>query len=309
MPIRLNTGGAGDSGSEANIAEQVLNPLRRPATDPVPDWIINPDLIGPTGVGPATPPPPAPVDPRARLDGESMTDWMTRLQIMDMDEERAENERLRPWTYKEMGLIEDPNSPGGIRELTEDERINGIPGSEVYTPMTQAERDAYDTEKMVAENAYKAATGTADIPTYVDEEIGKQRTANDILLSQRLGAKGAHVSTPGLTSRNTFDTNAAASKNAYSFGKTQEGMGLLSGYNSYLSNASAKNRGVYGSVENGGAGLIPMYQTAIQPYTFGQQLRDDQEQMNVNRNRSVYQGILGGVGSVAGMYLSRGGSK
>lgn len=217
-----------------------------------------------------------------------------RTQLKQMQEEQEWNELMRPQMLKNMGLIEDVDEDGKkiLRPRTEDEKLAG---------MNEEEKSAYQTDKLIAERQTKAARGELGIPSYVTDELARQRQQQGVALSQRLGAKGASLSTPGIQSKTNLMGMEAAAKNAYAYGQESTGMGLLGASQGYLGNLANKNLNVYGGFPNAGVGLVPMGQTAMQPYTYQQKLMMERQAMLANKNASIFKGIMEGVGSAAGI--------
>lgn len=221
---------------------------------------------------------------------------LQQLQIQQAKEEAEWNKLMRPILLKQMGLIQE----GGIlRPMTEEEKLAG---------MTEEEKSAYQTDQILAERQAKAAKGELGTPGYVENEISRQRGIQSNLLSQRLGAKGANVSTPGINAKADLMGNEAATRSAYAYGQEQQGMGLLSGYNNYLNNLRNQNISTYGNFANAGLNLIPQMQTANQPNTYGRQLGQEWDQMNEQRKTAAQTGLLSGIGTAASIYLTKGGS-
>lgn len=231
---------------------------------------------------------------------ESPEAALTRLQLEQIKEEQEWNQLLRPQMLRSLGLVEELDATTGkksLRAMTEDEKIAG---------MTAEEKSAYETEQLLADRSAKAARGELETPSYITDELSRQRNIQGNVLSQRLGAKGANLSTGGINTKVNQLGNEASVKSAYSYGDEATGMGLLSGYNQYLGNQSGRNLNVYGGFTNAGMGIIPMAQTAAQPYAFGRQLQTEQGLMEQQRKNALAGGLMSGVGTVASMYLTKG---
>lgn len=250
-----------------------------------PDWI-------PTDKN--TPPQPAPAPP------PTPAEQLQALQLEQMREEAEYNAMMRPILLRQMGLTEvvDPDTGAKtLRQMTEEEKIAG---------MTDEEKSAYEIEQLVAGRQAKAARGELGIPQYVTDELKRQQTQQETALSQRLGAKGARISTPGINSRIGLLGNQAAAKNAYAYGQEQQGLGILGQSQNYLGNIANRNLGVYGGFPNAGLGVLGQAQTAMQPYTFGRQLQNEMESLSQQRTNAFTGGVMSGLGTVASMYLTKG---
>ena len=224
---------------------------------------------------------------------------LQELELQQMQDEMELNEILRPQMLKNLGLMEEIGEDGTktVRLMTEDEKI---------AAMTPEEKSTYETEQLIAERQAKAARGELEVPSYVEDELARQREIQKNVSSQRLGAKGANLSTGGINTKVNQFGNELAVKNAYQSGQESTGMGLLGNYNQYLGNQAASAQNVYGGFSNAGINILPMAQTAMQPYTFAKQLQDEQGLLDQSRKNAVSGGILSGIGSAASMYLTRG---
>lgn len=222
---------------------------------------------------------------------------MRQLQLQQMQEEQQWNQMMRPYLLKSMGLIQEGST---LRPMTEEEKIAG---------MTEEEKGAYEVERLQAARQLKAARGELETPQMILDELARQREQQQTLASQRLGAKGAQLSTPGIRGRMNQFAQEAGVKSAYSYGQEGQGLGLLQQSGNYLGNLSARNQGVYGGFPTAGMGILNQSQTAIQPYVLGRQLQNEFDRMYSQRKTSLYGGILSGVGTAASMYLSKGTSQ
>ncbi len=222
------------------------------------------------------------------------------LQIQQAKQEEAWNQMMRPYLLKSMGLIQDPATKQ-IRPMKEEEKLAG---------MTEDEKTSYETEQYLAKRQAQAAKGELETPGYIQNELDRQKTVQGNLLSQRLGAKGANVSTPGINAKADLMMNEAGVKSNYAYGQEQQGMGLLSGYNSYLGNIANQNRIVYGGFSNAGYNLIPQIQVANQPNTFGRQLAQEKNTMEDQKRTAAQTGLMGGIGgavsTVGSIFLKKG---
>ena len=228
---------------------------------------------------------------------------LQELELQQMEEEMELNQVLRPQMLKGLGLMEEIDPTSGaktVRLMTEDEKIAG---------MTPEEKSTYETEQLIAERQAKAARGELEVPGYVGDELSRQRKIQENVTSQRLGAKGANLSTGGINTKVNQFGNELAVKNAYQSGQESTGMGLLGNYNQFLGNQAAGTQNVYGTFNNAGMNILPMAQTAMQPYTFAKKLQDEQGLMEQSRKNALSGGLMSGIGTVASMYLNKGGSK
>lgn len=236
----------------------------------------------------------------ALIDGKATPEMtLSQLQLQQLKDEQEWNSLMRPQLLKNMGLTEEVGTDGKktLRAMTEEEKVAG---------MTPEEKSAYDTEQIIAERQAKAARGELDVPTYVQDELNKQRGIQSNLSSARLGAKGASLSTAGINAKVNQMGNEAAVKSNYQYGQDQTGMGLLGQYGSYLGNQNATNQNLFGNFSNAGTSIIPMAQTATQPYTFGRQLQDENDLMGEQRRNAMVGGIMSGIGTAASIYTSKG---
>ena len=221
-------------------------------------------------------------------------------QRQQMEDEQQWNEMMRPIMLKNMGLIEDVDPVTGaksLRQMTEDEKIAG---------MTEQEKSDYEVERLQAARAAKAAKGELETPQMILDELGRQREQQQNLASQRLGAKGSMLSTPGIKGRvNQFGAESGV-KNAYSYGQEMQGLGLLGQSADYLGGMANRNQNVYGGFPNAGMGILNQAQTASQPYVLGRKLQDEFDTMSRQRGTALYGGLLSAAGTGASMYLSKG---
>lgn len=217
---------------------------------------------------------------------------LQQLQIQQVQEETDWNKMMRPQLLKQMGLVEEN---GTLRAATEQEKL---------AQMNPEEKSAYETDRLLAARQAKAAKGELGTPGYIENELTRQREQQGILASQRLGAKGARVSTPGIRGMaNQMGTEAGVRSN-YAYGQEQQGLGLLAQSGGYLGNQAARNAQTYGSFANTGMSLIPQGQLAAQPYTFGTQLLQSHNAMLEDRDRARRSGIASGIGAGIGSAVS-----
>lgn len=226
---------------------------------------------------------------------------LQQMQMQQMQEEKQWNTMMRPHLLRQMGLVEEG---GSLRAASEAERLSW---------MTPQERSAYQTDKLLAARQAKAARGELETPGYVENELANQRQQQQVASSQRLGAKGAQLSTPGIKSTANQMGIEAGIRSNYAYGQEQQGLGLLAQSGGYLGNQAARNVQTYGGFANTGMSLIPQGQMATQPYTFGTQLAQSQNAMMEDRDRSRRAGIAGGIGaglgSAVGMFTGGMGRK
>jgi hypothetical protein len=224
----------------------------------------------------------------------SLNDQLVQQQL----DEANFNALLRPFMLDQMGLTEEADASGNktLRNMTEDEK---------YAKMTEEQKASYDVEKAATAQQLKYSKGEGETPESIKNALADQRRTAEAVINQRLGAKGAKLSTPGIESAGGIGANELGVKSAYAYGNESQGLGLLGNAATNLYNTQQNFQSAY----SGGANLPGLGVAANSPFVAQNDLSNLQNSINEQRKYALAGGLLqavGSVGSVAGTYLTKG---
>lgn len=207
-------------------------------------------------------------------------------QLQILQEQRAQNELMKPYLYQLAGIKE---VDGQLVPMTEEEQ---------YATMTTAQRQQYDVSKLQLDQYSKALKGELPLSQAVENELGKQRANLESYMSRKLGPNWQQ-STPGIQALAEFDKQANALREEQMYGK-QTGASAMSiaqqqAYNQMLQ----QSMGTASSPLGMNQGLFGLTSAAMQPY---QAQRQMQLQANMQNAKSGNQ-LMSGLGMLAGTGL------
>lgn len=211
---------------------------------------------------------------------------LQKQQLELIQEQRAQNEMLKPYLYQLSGIKE---VDGRIVAMTEDEQL---------ASMTSAQRLQYDNSKLQAEQYQKALKGELPLSKAVENELTKQRADLESYMSRNLGPNWQQ-STPGIQALAEFDKKANALREEQMYGK-QTGASAMSiaqqdFYNQLLSRSAQSASSPLGMYQ----GLMGSYQAALQPYQAQRQMQLQANMANARSGNSM----MSGLGMLAGTGL------
>lgn len=211
---------------------------------------------------------------------------LQKQQLELIQEQRAQNEMLKPYLYQLAGIKE---VDGRIVAMTEDEQL---------ASMTSAQRLQYDNSKLQAEQYQKALKGELPLSQAVENEISKRWADTQAYLSRKLGPQWEE-STPGIQSKAEFDKWSSALREEQQTGKLSGASAMSIAqqdfYNQLLGRSAQSASSPLGMYQ----GLMGSYQAALQPYQIQRQM---QLQANMSNARSG-NSMMSGLGMLAGTGL------
>lgn len=207
-------------------------------------------------------------------------------QLQILQEQRAQNELMKPYLYQLAGIKE---VDGQLVPMTEEEQ---------YATMTTAQRQQYDVSKLQLDQYSKALKGELPLSQAVENELGKQRADLESYMSRKLGPNWQQ-STPGIQALAEFDKKANALREEQMYGK-QTGASAMSiaqqdFYNQLLSRSAQSASSPLGMYQ----GLMGSYQAALQPYQAQRQMQLQANMANARSGNSM----MSGLGMLAGTGL------
>jgi len=216
---------------------------------------------------------------------------LQRQQLELIQEQRAQNELLKPYFYQLAGLKE---VDGKLVPMTEEEQL---------AAMNAAQRKQYDVSKLQLEQYEKALKGELPLSQAVENELARQRADLETYMSRKLGPNWRQ-STPGIQALAEFDKKANALREEQMYGK-QTGASAMSiaqqdYYNQLLSRSASAASSPLGTYQ----GLMGSIGQALQPYQLQRQM---QLQANM-ANAQSKSGMMAGLGSLLGTGLMAGAS-
>jgi len=258
------------------------------------------DTVG-TGANPFlpyTPPPPGPA-PEPTMD-----EILTQSALQDAEDAAF----MRPYVLGQAGFVEDN---GTIRPMTQQElygnSVDDPTGVSQYSPYSEpAARTNYWVNRAATDQQLKYSRGEGTTPDAIESNLKTLADTGESQIRQRLGARGGLLSTPGIKATSDINATATGVRGAYAFGNETQGLGLLSqGYSNMANNQNAWNANS-GAFLNGGTGLPGMGIQSQQPYLAQNNLNTLSDSLQRQKSNAIQGGLLGGVGSMASMYLTKG---
>lgn len=216
---------------------------------------------------------------------------LQKQQLELIQEQRAQNELLKPYFYQLAGLKE---VDGKLVPMTEEEQL---------AAMNTAQRKQYDVSKLQLEQYEKALKGELPLSQAVENELARQRADLETYMSRKLGPNWRQ-STPGIQALAEFDKKANALREEQMYGK-QTGASAMSiaqqdYYNQLLSRSASAASSPLGTYQ----GLMGSIGQALQPYQLQRQMQLQANMANAQSGSALW----GGLGSLVGTGLMAGAS-
>lgn len=216
---------------------------------------------------------------------------LQRQQLELIQEQRAQNELLKPYFYQLAGLKE---VDGKLVPMTEEEQL---------AAMTSSQRKQYEVANLQLGQYEKALRGELPLSQAVENELTKQRADLESYMSRKLGPNWQQ-STPGIQALAEFDKKANALREEQMYGK-QTGASAMSiaqqdYYNQLLSRSASAASSPLGTYQ----GLMGSIGQALQPYQLQRQMQLQANMANAQSGNALW----GGLGSLLGTGLMAGAS-
>lgn len=223
-----------------------------------------------------------------------------REQLALLQQQRQENELMKPYLLKSMGLVAQED--GTLRDMTEEEKLAG---------MTEAEKNAYDIYQQSLTRQLAATKGELPVSETLNQSIALEGKNLDEILSRRLGTNYKQ-STPGIESQNLYNQKSNLLRDAARYGEMDTGTGLLLNQAGYLTGSQNKSYSDLASSPYSSSGLLSGYGVAASPY---QQQRSGLLNSNIYNSQlgslaqqgqgRLYGSLMGTTGTLAGAYLGK----
>lgn len=211
--------------------------------------------------------------------------------LLQLQESRQLQQEFMPFLLAQSGYKRDES--GNIIKMSPEEYVGN---------MDPLQRQQYENLLLMQERQGKALRGELPISLQLEAGLAKQKELSETDLSRRLGSQYKQ-SSAGILSETALDKNAELIREQARRGEISQLYGLTGGAEQSYQGGVANRMGIIGGMVGQQSGLIPAYQSALNPYAQDRQLEYNASVQNARMKNERLTGMYNIIGTTAGIGL------
>jgi len=168
-----------------------------------------------------------------------------------------------------------------------------IPYDEYLESMDPVMRSQYENLQTIQEQTAKALKGELDVSPALEQQITDQKKQLDDNMSRRLGSNWQQ-SSAGIRANQEFNKSSESLREQARRGSIGQYSQLGYGGTSLMGLTPASQTGLAQGITSGSSSMVPMYQSALQPYQNERNMQMQAAQFNSQNSGSL-------IGDIAGL--------